>query len=166
MSISTAGISLGVQVRQSPTAVIRKAGGEVQLFCTHGQSDYRVMLWYQRPHGDKALKLVGYGYANFGNDSVEKPFREHFKLAGDLNANQKNGSLSIINLKALEHTATYFCAASKPQYIKHPPALDKNLLPLSENGLKSKLSSNEPCGLTDFLTTYHFDHSLHFPFLV
>lgn len=126
----TAGVSLGVQIHQSPSAVIKKAGDNVQLVCTHGQSDYRVMLWYQQSPGDKALKLVGYGYVQFRNDSVEEPFRKHFKLAGDLSGDKtKNGSLSITSLKAPEHTATYFCAASKPQYIKDPPAPDKNLFP-------------------------------------
>ncbi|XP_051250472.1 uncharacterized protein LOC127360220 isoform X4 [Dicentrarchus labrax] len=107
----TAGISLGVQIHQSPSAVIGKAGGNVQLSCTHGQSNYRVMLWYQHTPGDRALKLIGYGYAQFSNNSVEEPFRKHFKLAGDLSGDNKNGSLSIINLKALEHSAVYFCAA-------------------------------------------------------
>ncbi len=122
------GFSLGVQVHQSPPAVIRKAGGDVQLFCTHGQSNYRVMLWYQKTPGDTALKLIGYGYAQFNNDSVEEPFRKHFKLAGDLSGDEiKNGSLSIFGLRAREHTATYLCAAREAQCIKHPSALDKNL---------------------------------------
>lgn len=43
---------------------------------------------------DKAVKLLGYGYAQFNNDSVEKPFRNHFKLAGDLSGNK----LSITDL--------------------------------------------------------------------
>ncbi|KAL7379564.1 hypothetical protein ABVT39_001412 [Epinephelus coioides] len=104
------GFSLGIQIRQSPSA-IRKPGDDVQLFCTHEKSDYRVMLWYQRSPGDTALKLIGYGYVQFKNDSVEEPFRKHFKLSGDLTGDKKNGSLSITNLKPLEHTATYFCAA-------------------------------------------------------
>lgn len=128
MTLLTAGFSLGVQVHQSPSAVIRKADGEVQLFCTHGQSDYRVMLWYQQPPGDTALKLVGYGYGEFRNDSVEEPFKKHFRLTGDLGGHKtKNGALSITNLKAPEHTATYFCAAREPQYFEHPSAVDKNL---------------------------------------
>ncbi|KAI3367351.1 hypothetical protein L3Q82_026158 [Scortum barcoo] len=61
----TAGVSLEVQVHQSPSEVIKKAGGDVQLVCTHEQSDYRVMLWYQQSPGDKALKLIGYGYVQF-----------------------------------------------------------------------------------------------------
>ncbi|CAB1449645.1 unnamed protein product [Pleuronectes platessa] len=54
------GISLGVQVHQSPSALIRKAGDAVQLICTHGQTDYTVMLWYQQSPRDQALKLIGY----------------------------------------------------------------------------------------------------------
>uniref|UniRef100_A0A3B5AV60 Ig-like domain-containing protein n=1 Tax=Stegastes partitus TaxID=144197 RepID=A0A3B5AV60_9TELE len=118
-----------IQVNQSPSAVFRKEGEEVQLICTHERSDYRVMLWYQKSPGDEALKLIGYGYTQFKDDGVEEPFRKHFKLAGNLSEDKKNGSLSIISLKVQEHTATYFCAASEPQYIKHPPAPDKNLFP-------------------------------------
>ncbi|CAB1450327.1 unnamed protein product [Pleuronectes platessa] len=59
-SFLTAGISLGVQVHQSPSALIRKAGDAVQLVCTHGQTDYRVMLWYQQSPTVQALKLIGY----------------------------------------------------------------------------------------------------------
>ncbi|CAB1450325.1 unnamed protein product [Pleuronectes platessa] len=55
-----AGISLGVQVHQSPSALIRKAGDAVQLVCTHGQTDYTVMLWYQQSPTVQALKLIGY----------------------------------------------------------------------------------------------------------
>lgn len=100
----------------------------MQLVCTHGQADYRVMLWYQQLPGNKALNLVGFGYVNFKNESVEQPFRKHFQLAGDLSGDKtKNGSLSIADVKR-EHTATYFCAA-RPQYIKHPSALYKNLFP-------------------------------------
>ncbi|KAI3367121.1 hypothetical protein L3Q82_008191 [Scortum barcoo] len=128
LGLEVPGVSLEVQVHQSPSEVIKKAGGDVQLVCTHEQSDYRVMLWYQQSPGDKALKLIGYGYVQFTNDSVEETFRKHFKLAGDLESNKiKNGSLYITDLKALEHTATYFCAAREAQHIKHPPALDKNL---------------------------------------
>ncbi|KAK1894042.1 M1-specific T cell receptor beta chain [Dissostichus eleginoides] len=98
-AIRKAGVSLGVQVDQFPSAVIRKAGEDVQLFCTHGHTEYRVMLWYQQPPGDKALELIGYGYSQFTNDS---------------------------NLKALEHTDTYYCAATMAQYIKHPSTPHKN----------------------------------------
>lgn len=86
------------------------------------------MLWYQQPHGDTALKLIGYGYGQFNNDSVEGPFRKHFKLSGDLSGEKiKEGLLHIHDVKALEHTGTYFCAAREAHYVKTPPALNKNL---------------------------------------
>lgn len=86
------------------------------------------MLWYRRAPRDTALELIGYGYMEFKDDAVEESFRKHFRLDGDLSgATTKNGSLFIKDLKAPEHTATYLCAASKPQYNKLPSAPDKNL---------------------------------------
>uniref|UniRef100_A0A8D3EDU1 Immunoglobulin V-set domain-containing protein n=1 Tax=Scophthalmus maximus TaxID=52904 RepID=A0A8D3EDU1_SCOMX len=134
----TAGVSQGVQVDQSPAALIRKAGDAVQLVCTHGEADYNVMLWYRQSPGDQALKLIGHIYSHLHD--VEGAFIKHFKLAGDLSGDGKNGSLSIINLKAPKHTATYFCAASEPQYVNLPSALYKNLFPLFSSGSRSKLS--------------------------
>uniref|UniRef100_A0A8C6PIY2 Immunoglobulin V-set domain-containing protein n=1 Tax=Nothobranchius furzeri TaxID=105023 RepID=A0A8C6PIY2_NOTFU len=120
-----------VQIHQTPSALIRKVGEDVQLVCSHGHIDYRVMLWYQWLAGDLALKLIGYGYSEFRNDSVEETFRKsRFSLAGDLSGNKnRSGSLFIKNLSPQEHTATYFCAARKAQYTKHPPAPHKNHLP-------------------------------------
>lgn len=122
----TAGVSLGIQIDQSPSALIIKAGGNVDLYCEHKQTEYRVMLWYQLLRGDTALRLIGYGYTEFNNDSVEQPFKEHFKMTGDLTKNSKMGLLSISDAQKLKHTATYFCAASEPQHIKHPSTLYKN----------------------------------------
>ncbi|KAF0043902.1 hypothetical protein F2P81_003060 [Scophthalmus maximus] len=126
------GYMVGVQVDQSPAALIRKAGDAVQLVCTHGEADYNVMLWYRQSPGDQALKLIGHIYSHLHD--VEGAFIKHFKLAGDLSGDGKNGSLSIINLKAPKHTATYFCAASEPQYVNLPSALYKNLFPLFSSG--------------------------------
>lgn len=121
----SAGFSLGVQIHQSPSEFIRKAGENEQLHCTHGDSAYRVMLWYQQLPEDKALKLIGYGYVQFNNDSVEEAFREQFRLAGDLSSTKKKGTLFITNLNELKHNAVYFCAAREAQYTKHPPALNQ-----------------------------------------
>ncbi|MED6264533.1 hypothetical protein CHARACLAT_015927 [Characodon lateralis] len=118
--------SLGVHIHQFPSNVIRNTGGDVQLFCSHEEEDYRVVLWYQQTPGEKALKLIGYGYGQFSNNSMEETFRKHFKLDGDLKAAKKNLSLSIVGLEA-KHTATYFCAAREAHCVKHPPAMNKNL---------------------------------------
>lgn len=110
----------------------------MQLFCTNEDSGHRVMLWYQQLPGHTALTLIGYGYGEMTNDSVEQPFKEHFRLTGDLTGNEeKNGSLSIFNLQALEHTATYFCAFSSPQHIKQHLRLTKTSSPpASDTGLR------------------------------
>ncbi|KAF6724152.1 Ig kappa chain V-I region Walker [Oryzias melastigma] len=138
------GVSMAIQIHQSPPALLKEAGGDVQLVCSHQQSDFRVMLWYQQPPGSAAMKLVGYGYVEFRDDAVEEAFRGHFSLAGELSGDKhKNASLFIRNLRAPEHTATYFCAASKPQFIKHPPAADKNLQPAEAREDLSFSSFNE-----------------------
>lgn len=125
-SLLFSGLSLGVHIHQSPPAVFKHAGQDAQLLCTHGQSNYRVMLWYQKSPGEDTLTLIGHGYTLFNDDSVENPFKEHFRLAGDLNGDRKNGSLSITNLKA-QHSAVYFCAAREAQHFKHPSAVNQNL---------------------------------------
>lgn len=122
-----AGLSLGVDVHQFPSDIFTTAGANVWLFCSHKKADYRVILWYQQTDGDTALKLIGYGYGEFRNDSVEEPYRKYFKLVGDLNAAKKNVSLSITDVKASEHNARYFCAAREAHYNKHPQAVNKNL---------------------------------------
>lgn len=121
------GLSLGVHVHQFPSDIVTTAGADVQLFCSHKQADYRVVLWYQRTPGNTALKLIGYGYGQFGNDSVEESFKKHIQLSGDLNAAKKNLSLSIKDVKVSEHNATYFCAAREAHYSKHPQTVNKNL---------------------------------------
>lgn len=105
----TAGISLGVQVRQSPSA-IRNAGDDVQLICTHEKTDYRVMLWYQQSPGDTALKLIG--YVDYSTIKYEGDFEKYCNITGDLSGNTaKRGSLFIAGLKESEHSAVYYCAA-------------------------------------------------------
>ncbi|CAB1330500.1 unnamed protein product [Coregonus sp. 'balchen'] len=55
-----ASFSLGVEVHQTPSEVFNRPGENVQLFCHHKTSNYRVMLWYQKLQGETALKLIGY----------------------------------------------------------------------------------------------------------
>uniref|UniRef100_A0A087YRV3 Ig-like domain-containing protein n=1 Tax=Poecilia formosa TaxID=48698 RepID=A0A087YRV3_POEFO len=110
---SYTGFSLDIHVHQFPPALLGREGQSVQLVCSHEHGDLRVMLWYRRRSAEVALELVGYGYVEFKDDSVEEAFRQKgFSLAGDLSGNNaKNGSLFIRSLKAAEHEATYFCAA-------------------------------------------------------
>ncbi|PWA29576.1 hypothetical protein CCH79_00007864 [Gambusia affinis] len=141
-----ASFSLGIDIHQFPSNIVSNASDDVQLFCSHNQSSYRVVLWYQKTPGDQALNLIGYGYGQISNDSVEETFRKHFRLGGDLAAAKKNLSLSIVGLKA-EHTATYFCAAREAHCAKHPAALNKNLQPTASCYLLSE-SRQSPAAIT------------------
>lgn len=109
-ALLTAGVSLGVQIHQYPSALIRKAGDDAQLVCTHGHTDYTVMLWYQKSPGDAALKLIG--YVDYNRVNYEEIYKEHVSITGKLSGNTaKNGSLSIQDLKESEHSGVYYCAA-------------------------------------------------------
>lgn len=69
------------------------------------------MYWYQKSPGDRALKRIGQVY--YSNIELEESFKEHFNISGDMSGNTaKNGSLFIVNLKAPNHIAVYYCAAS------------------------------------------------------
>ena len=105
------GVCLGVEVTQTPRELLRRPGDKVQLVCTHGKTDYTLMLWYQKSPGDRALRLIG--HVNYDKTDHEESFKEHFKITGDLTGQTaKNGSLFINDLKAPEHSAVYYCAAS------------------------------------------------------
>ncbi|KAG8013117.1 Immunoglobulin lambda variable 2-18, partial [Nibea albiflora] len=98
---------LSLEVRQSASDLITKPGGEVQIFCTHDKTDYRMMLWYQQSPGDTAMELIGYLY--FKAVTMEKLYKADFNITGDLSGSTaKNGSLI---LKRVEHSAVYYCAA-------------------------------------------------------
>ncbi|CAK6965774.1 unnamed protein product [Scomber scombrus] len=104
-----AGGCLGLEVRQFPSDVITKPG-EVPISCTHNKTDYRVMLWYQRSHGDTAMKLIG--YLNYADVKMEENYtREEFNISGDLSGTAaKKGSL-VIKITQQKHSAVYYCAA-------------------------------------------------------
>lgn len=100
---------MSVEVHQTPSALIKSPGDKVQLFCTHGKTDYRVMLWYLQPHGDTAMKLIG--YLNFKDVTMEESYEQLFDITGDLSGTgAKNGSL-MFQIKGFEHSAVYYCAA-------------------------------------------------------
>lgn len=108
----TLGVSLCVEVNQSPSDLITHPGAKVQIFCTYDKTDYRVTLWYQRPAGDSAMNLLG--YLSYKDATMEETYKKDFNISGDLSVNTlKNASLTIS--AAEKHSAFYFCAASKAQ---------------------------------------------------
>lgn len=123
----SSGLCLSVEVHQTPSAVFSRPGENVQLFCQHQKTDYRVMLWYQKPRGETALKLIG--YLNFNSQTIESSYEKHFNMSGDLGGGgPKNASLNMFNLRRPQHSAVYFCAASKAQCCRFPCLHYKNLL--------------------------------------
>lgn len=105
------GNCLNVEVHQSPPETLRRPGDRVQLVCSHERTDYYLMYWFQKSYGDGIVKRIGHVY--YGTVEQEENFKEHFNITGDLSANTaKNGSLFIVNLRAPDHSAVYYCAAS------------------------------------------------------
>lgn len=105
------GVCLSVKVDQTPPELLRRPGDKVQLVCSHEQTDYTQMYWYQKSPGDRALKRIGHVY--YSTIEQEESFKEHFNITGDMSGERaKNGSLFIDKLKAPEHNALYYCAAS------------------------------------------------------
>lgn len=83
------------------------------------------MYWYQKSPGDRALKRIGQVY--YSNIELEESFKEHFNISGDMSGNTaKNGSLFIVNLKAPDHIAVYYCAARYAHWLQIPSPLYKN----------------------------------------
>ncbi|CAI5695665.1 unnamed protein product [Oreochromis niloticus] len=108
------GVCLGFEVRQSPSEFITNVGSEVQIFCNHEKTDYTVMLWYQQSPGETAMKLIG--FLNVNTPKFEDENKNNFEITGDLSAiTAKNGSLIVKEAKGQEHSATYYCVASKAQ---------------------------------------------------
>ncbi|MBN3288813.1 HVM14 protein, partial [Polyodon spathula] len=95
----------GINIRQSPPSLIKSPGHSVELQCSHDDSNYNQMYWYQQTRKG-ALDLIGY----LSNTEVkpEEKFKERFILTGD---GRKAGSLTISSVTA-EDSAVYFCAAS------------------------------------------------------
>ena len=69
-------VSLGIVVHQTPSELIRKPGNSVEFICTHGKTDYRMMLWYRQSPGQRDLGLIG--HVNYQTIKVESAFQEDF----------------------------------------------------------------------------------------
>uniref|UniRef100_A0A3B4Z490 Immunoglobulin V-set domain-containing protein n=1 Tax=Stegastes partitus TaxID=144197 RepID=A0A3B4Z490_9TELE len=76
----------------------------------------RVMLWYQQPPGEKAVKLIG--HVEYAQINYEESYKKHFNITGDMSVNtEKNGSLFIVDVKASEHSAVSAFNCTKTSFI-------------------------------------------------
>ncbi|MGH0141937.1 UNVERIFIED_CONTAM: hypothetical protein FKN15_074673 [Acipenser sinensis] len=92
-------------VRQSPPSLFESPGHSAELQCSHDDSNYDQMYWYQQSRKG-ALHLIGYLYNERVN--LEEKFKKRFNVTGNA---RKAGSLTISSVTA-EDSAVYFCAAS------------------------------------------------------
>uniref|UniRef100_A0A3B5LC14 Ig-like domain-containing protein n=1 Tax=Xiphophorus couchianus TaxID=32473 RepID=A0A3B5LC14_9TELE len=95
----SAGITTSTALRSSPTT------SPATISCSHSISGYYVILWYQKPIGGSALKLIGY-IANT-SPTLEKEFEDRFTISGD---GSKESELEVQELQP-EDSSMYYCAA-------------------------------------------------------
>lgn len=96
-----------IHVLQSPNELLKPLNDEVKLTFKHKIPNYNTILWYQRPKGDTALKLIGYVY--YKSQSAEPSFTGHFNVSGN---GENTAYLHILRAKHPERSAEYFGAAS------------------------------------------------------
>ncbi|MGH0171946.1 UNVERIFIED_CONTAM: hypothetical protein FKN15_062190 [Acipenser sinensis] len=94
----------GIKIDQSPPSLLESPGRSAELNCSHDDSNYDKMYWYQQTRKG-VLELIAYQY---GTTTHEEKFKKRFKMT--VKATEK-GFLTISNLTA-EDSAVYFCAAS------------------------------------------------------
>ncbi|RVE57551.1 hypothetical protein OJAV_G00217350 [Oryzias javanicus] len=112
------GVSLGLEVRQSPSEIVTGPEQKLQISCSHSRTDYRQMLWYQRPAGRSTMRLIGYLYHK--DSTLEEGFQKDFSFSGDLSGDtEKNSSLVIRNTEQNQN-AVYYCAARDARRQKNP----------------------------------------------
>lgn len=118
------GWSLGIVVHQTPSELIRKPGDIAEFVCSHGETEYRVMLWYRQSAGQTDLSLIG--RMDYQNINMENAFTEDCSLSGDLSGGgAKNGSLRV-RLKDPESSGNYYCAARLARWRTPTTPQDKN----------------------------------------
>lgn len=74
-----------------------------------------MISWYQQSVKDSSMNLIA--YVRYKTGSVESPFASYFNISGD---GEKYSTLHLVKLRAAEHTAVYYCAASMAQCSRSP----------------------------------------------
>lgn len=93
-------------------------GESSELQCKHNVSTFYMISWYQQTFNDASMQLVA--YVRYKSANVETSFSSYFNVSGD---GAKHSTLYLVKLKAAEHTAVYYCAASMAQCFRsHHPA--------------------------------------------
>ncbi|KAJ8401111.1 hypothetical protein AAFF_G00386930 [Aldrovandia affinis] len=110
----------GIKFEQTPVR-IAQPGHRVEVECSHDDSSYLIMYWYEQREDSTALRLIGFGY-NTGEPTYEPPFTSRFQLKRE---SVQKGSLTISNVTEAD-SALYFCASSKARCCTSPLLPHKN----------------------------------------
>ncbi|XP_026162950.1 uncharacterized protein LOC113130463 [Mastacembelus armatus] len=105
--ICLSGCSLSNKVDQTPSSILGTRDHFTTISCSHSVTSYNVILWYQQPVGDSALKLIG--YIQYTNPTLEHSFQQHFNVTGD---GSSKSQLHVLKLRQPEDSGMYYCAAS------------------------------------------------------
>ncbi|MEQ2309387.1 hypothetical protein AMECASPLE_038127, partial [Ameca splendens] len=98
---------LSSKVQQDPPSILGSPQDPATISCSHSISSYNVILWYKKPIGDSALKLIG--HILYASATLEDEFKEHFNVSGD---GSKKSELHVQKLQP-EDSSSYYCAASR-----------------------------------------------------
>ncbi|KAL7872941.1 hypothetical protein AOLI_G00120120 [Acnodon oligacanthus] len=93
-----------VNVQQS-SLLFAKQNDTVKIECSHSDSAYIAVLWYQQKSNSAALALIGYTVGK-GNPNNEERFQERFTLNRQTTV---EGDLTISELQQSD-SAVYYCA--------------------------------------------------------
>lgn len=96
----------------------------------HDRTDYRVMLWYQRPLGTTALQLIG--YPHYDRVQMEPSYNEDFTISGDLTGVKRKEGRLTVRVSAMEQRGEYLCATTSAGHLKIPSECYKNCTPHSQ----------------------------------
>ncbi|KAF5891684.1 T-cell receptor beta chain [Clarias magur] len=102
-------------VHQTPADLLDFPGENSELHCKHSVSAFSMISWYQQSVEDSSMTLIA--YVRYKTGSVESPFVSYFNISGD---GEKYSTLHLVKLSAAEHTAVYYCAASRAQCARSP----------------------------------------------
>ncbi|XP_073783799.1 uncharacterized protein [Danio rerio] len=94
------------KVHQSPPDVLLKFNSTLDLKCSHSDTNYNTILWYQQLTASSELKLIGYLY--YKSVTIETEFKELFEVSGD---GEKEAHLHFLKLRQAQDDGMYFCAA-------------------------------------------------------
>uniref|UniRef100_A0AAY5EXV4 Ig-like domain-containing protein n=1 Tax=Electrophorus electricus TaxID=8005 RepID=A0AAY5EXV4_ELEEL len=95
-----------LSIQQSPPHVLQRPDQrEAKLGCSHGDSNYPYMYWYQQKSG--SLMLIG--MLHYERAAPEDNFKARFDITGH---SKSKAFLVISNITSLD-SGVYFCAASR-----------------------------------------------------